>query len=240
MTHQGARDVKYVAIAAAIAMLTLALHLGKDASSRRVFNTIMILAVSSIAIWYYYNKAYQDTSEDIHSKDLESFSLSLLDDETDVLDPDVLSLRRTTTTHDHVAMNPEVAWAMLQMRPYTRANKGRVARALHFAEHFFKSFYDVLRMDNDEFSVVHAYKALRDTRADLLNTMTSLVYAKPFAHVSTKKLLKAIDIVKWRTYRALKTLHNKYGKYALRAEDRGPPYAYDARLSTDNQFRVHV
>jgi hypothetical protein len=170
---------------------------------------------------------------------------------TMTLRPDLFFMRRERSSDSFTGMNPDVSAALLHLKAYTRSNIGTVKFILASVEEFFRRYYDLLdeprrsrlsgRTDEEYAKVSHGFSALRDLRGSILNSLTSLSNAKPHAHGLRAKLQEVIDTVKWRTYRCLKTLHNKYGEGALRAHARGPPYAHDpmARVS-DASYTIHV
>jgi hypothetical protein len=244
------QDARYAALAAALLLSMFALHFGgRDASSRQIFFWILASVVVGVASLQLLKKASSDTEVEENDKDLMSFAdeVSPMDTQgnshrarVSMMDPDIYTLRRTKAgSYSYAAMHPEVSWALLQLRPYRRADRGAVRAILDATEHFFETFYELLETeDKNDDEPVHMFRILKDVRANILNRMTALTYAKPNAHPTTRNLHRAVDVIKWRTYRALKTLHNKFG--GLRTEARGPPYAFDEAYDRDNRFRIHA
>lgn len=165
-------------------------------------------------------------------------------DSQHLLQADLLGVRRTLPSGRWTATQPPVA-ALLSsaLAPFRRANAGGVAAVRSYVEHFFRVYFETLAMSEDdgssEVQVRHNYELLADLRVHIANSLLSLVYAKPHAHASREATLAAVDVLKARTARCLKTLHNKFGRHALRAVARGAPHGVDAARVRD-AFFVHV
>jgi hypothetical protein len=232
-------DPRYAAAAGAVLLVALALHLGSaSAPSSAPFYAVLACGVLGASVSGLWSKARSETSTDNNARMFDVFSSKFAKpSRLATMDPDLFTMRRRPSSFGYSAAHPEVVWALLQLRPFRRANRGTVSKVLAATEHFFKRFYAVL---DDRSSVMpQEFEELQDIRRELLNSMTTLLYAKPHTTLETQELRRAIDIIKWRTYRAMKTLHNKFGDGALRAETRGPPYAFDTRMSHDNRYGVH-
>lgn len=147
--------------------------------------------------------------------------------ETRVVNGDLFHVRTLPTGDDDTATHPEISSALLRLKPFIRSSGGSVAFVFALTEEFFKRYHRLVVLDRDDPLVAHEYQSLRDVRANILNAMTALGYAKPHAHPARQSLQTAIETVQWRTYRCLKTLHNKHGLRALRGHARGPPYPVD-------------
>lgn len=252
-------EPKYAALAAGIALVALAVHFGSSGTTttttttpakgnNSLFFSFLAFVVVSIVCLRLLQRAQSSSSADSHARDLEHMYGSLVDvgaleGGTPVLEPDMLSMRRVAGAPRFSAAHPEVVWALLQMRPFKRANRGTVAKVLETTEFFFERYYSILQLPlgSDPVRVSHGFQELHDIRGELLNSMTALLYAKPHASEASRNLAKAVDVLKWRSYRAIKTLHNKFGGGELRASSRGAPYAFDPQQHAgDNRFRVHV
>lgn len=258
------KDVRYAAAAAACVLVALMVHLGPTDSTR--LHAVLFVGVTAAVVWQLWIRATSNTPVDEITDDLRALSSSIDEAHTlsstpystpsstpysssslpssakhQVIDPDEYSLRTASRGLKFAGMHPDVAWALLQLEPYLRGNRGTIGKITDYTELFFEMFYDVLELsDAEDQEVLHKFRTLKDVRADIVNAMTTLLYAKPHAHAVTARMRRAIETIKWRTYRCIKTLHNKFGAGALRAEDRAPPYAFDARVHADARYSVHT
>lgn len=249
-------EPKYIGAAIALAVATAGVALGQGAFSRALLVVVTAAAVAVVAA-----KAFEEPREVESRRQLLDMASRLASDgEGDgdgdgqgygkgggvegkaslVLHPDMFGVRRQASGDEYTAMHPEVSAALLTLRGYTRSNKGTVKFVLSSVENFFKLFYELLDVpaeSQDVLRVEHGVGHLRDLRSSILNALTTLAYARPHAHAHRPALQATVDVIKWRTYRCIKTLHNKHST-TLRAQPRGPPYPDDPSRRQD-AYNVH-
>lgn len=144
------------------------------------------------------------------------------------LDADLYTLRNVAPNRPmlHLSLRSDVVHAVASLHRYLRRDRGKMWRLLVCLEDFFARFDGAIVAPPAR--AARAVRILLDTRAEAMNVMHTLVFARPNA--LSEKLLDAIGVVRRVTQNCMSALGNKHGRDAsVRAADWRPPYAFDPR-----------
>jgi hypothetical protein len=157
-----------------------------------------------------------------------------------VLDNDMYVLRNVAPSSSrplkHLAMRLHVQRAVARLRSHMERDSGKVGRLLACLEDFYARFDAALL--GSPLKAARSVRDLLDVRAEAINTMHTLIFARP-ASTSSRAITNAIEVVRRDTQRCLAALAARHaGDVNVAAAEWRPPYAYDARR--DPHYHVAV
>ena len=228
------QDVRYAAAAGAVLMMSLAYSLDGH-TFRRILGAIVVAGTLVLLL----------QNAGVVFTDTRATAAAVSRDTNDKyeLRADMYHIRRKSVS---LAMTssvfPDIANHVYTIaHDYGRSHKGTVRVIASDTEHFFQSYHDLLMQPRrqDDVTIRQRYDQLLDLRSNVINSMITLLYAKPHAHTKRRELLCVIDAFRRRSLRSLKILHNKFGQRGLQAETPTAPRHYDP-LKTHDSFSVHI
>ena len=145
-------------------------------------------------------------------------------------DTDMYTLRNTYPKRElkHIPLRSDVVAALARLQRYARRDRGKMWRVVACLEDFYARF-DAALVSSSSKRAAHVIRVLMDTRAEALNAMHSLVFARPNAHF--ERVHESIEVVRVSTQRCIGALWSKHGRRdpGVRAQEWRPPYALDPR-----------
>jgi hypothetical protein len=136
----------------------------------------------------------------------------------------------------HLAMRPHVERAVARLRSHVERDGGKVGRLLACLEDFYARFDAALL--GSPTKAARSVRNLLDLRAEAINTMHTLVFARPDS-TSGRAIRAGIEAVRSDTQRCLAALAARHaGSADVAAAEWRPPYANDPRR--DPRYHVAV
>jgi hypothetical protein len=227
------RDVRYAGAAGAVMFIGMAFFL-----EAHTMQKIMGLCVVMVTVAVFINRSIAgdpdaDVSDEIVGR-------------TGTKQPQVrgdMFYIRTSTGNTALtsALFPDIAEHLNRIHAqYARSNRGTIDAIASDTEHFSKKYSKALLMKRSNHADARPlYQDLQDLRINTINSMITLLYAKPHAHPSRIIMMDAIRAFKQHSLRCLRLLHNKFGQHGLQALAPMAPRSYDPSRHED-PFAVHV
>ncbi len=233
MPHIEVRDVQYVGAAGALVLIALAVSL--DA---QVIKKVMGLSIIAVLVVLLANRSIVIVDRDTNIKQSDVAP----DTTKRQLRGDMYQVRRTMDhTNLTAILHPDVSAHIRRMHKlYGKSNKGTVDIIASDIEHFISTYSQTLMLKQTQGSAARPlYEQLHDMRNSIINSMVSLLYAKPHAHTSRTVMLNIINSFKRHSMRCLQILHNKFGQHDLQVDAPIAPRSFDP-IRIHDPFSVHI